>query len=113
MLDTYKHSSPLPCIIIVYDGSVSYTLQNQQIELHARTIMFWDHISNFHIPNNSNVNGIVIEYRPFGVRESNLFQEISMIQDCSYKIMSLALEIEKEEKAIKKNAPIPPTEVIR
>jgi len=105
MLEPYKNSSPLPCIIIVYDGSVSYTLQNQQIELHARTIMFWDHISNFHIPNNSNVNGIVIEYRPFAVRESNLFQENTMIQDCSYKIMSLALEIEKEARAIKKTHP--------
>lgn len=105
MLEPYKHSSPLPCIIIVYDGSANYTLQNQQIELRARTIMFWDCISNFHIPNNSDVSGIVIEYCPFGVGESSLFQKITMIQDCSYNIMSLALKIEKEARAIKKTHP--------
>ncbi|WP_107841746.1 ABC transporter substrate-binding protein [Metasolibacillus meyeri] len=105
MLDTYKHSSSLPCIIIVYDGSISYTLHNQQIELHPRTIMFWDNVSNFYIPNNSGVSGIVIEYRPFRVRASSLFQEVTMIRGCSHKIMSLALAIEKEARAIKKTHP--------
>ncbi len=105
MRDTDKDSSSFPCIVIVYDGSVKYTLQNQLIELNARTIMFWDNATNFYIPDKCNIRGIVIQYRQYGVRTVSLFQELTMIRESSDKIMSLAVEIEKETRIIEHNNP--------
>lgn len=87
-----------PLIIVVYEGHAIYTLQGRQLQLSSNSIMFVDDVDDFQLLKANECTGVVIIYRAYGPNIINLLQDTTLMEHCSYRLMNLVKEIEREAK---------------
>jgi len=87
-----------PLIIVVYEGHAFYTLQGRQLQLSSNSIMFVDDVDDFQLLKANECTGVVIIYRAYGPNIINLLQDTTLMEHCSYRLMNLVKEIEREAK---------------
>ncbi|WP_155593380.1 ABC transporter substrate-binding protein [Lysinibacillus cavernae] len=85
-----------PFIVIVYEGHIMCMLQGRPIQLSSNSVMFLEDTDDFYLLETRESTGIVIQYRAYGSKRDSLLQEATLMEHCSYRLMNLAKEVEKE-----------------
>ncbi len=93
-----KDQSAYPFIIVLYEGNALCTLQGRKLQLSSNSVMFVDDVDDFHLLKASGSIGVVIQYRAYGPKLVSLLQDTTLMEHCSYRLMDLVKEIEREAK---------------
>ena len=96
MLSDIGTQSTHPFIVIVYEGYLECTLQGRHVQLSPNSVMLLDDTDDFHLLETCESKGIVIQYRVYGCKTDRLLQDAILIEQCSYRLMNLAKEVEKK-----------------
>jgi len=99
MLSGIGTQSTHPFMVIVYEGYLECTLQGRYVQLSPNSVMLLDDTDDFHLLETCESKGIVIQYRVYGCKTDRLLQDAILIEQCSYRLMNLAKEVEKEANA--------------
>ncbi len=78
-----------PLMVIVYEGYIECTLQGRHVRLSSNSVMLLDNTDNFHLLETCDSRGIVIQYRVYGYKTNRLLQDSIVIEQCSYRLISL------------------------
>lgn len=96
MLSDIETQFTYPFMVIVYEGYIECTLQGRHIRLSSNSVMLLDNTDDFHLLETCESRGIIIQYRVYGYKIDRLLQASILIEQCSYRLMKLAKEVEKE-----------------
>ena len=96
MLSDIETQFTYPFMVIVYEGYIECTLQGRHIRLSSNSVMLLDNTDDFHLLETCESRGIIIQYRVYGYKIDRLLQASILIEQCSYRLMKLAKELEKE-----------------
>lgn len=96
MLSDIETQFTYPFMVIVYEGYIECTLQGRHIRLSTNSVMLLDNTDDFHLLETCESRGIIIQYRVYGYKTDRLLQASILIEQCSYRLMNLAKEVEKE-----------------
>lgn len=102
MLHHNEESTLWPWIIIVYDGHVKYCFQGRYRELHARSVLLWNHPDDFQLLEPNRIAGLALQYRPYGAK---IAHDIALIAKGSSKLIDIAIALEKEARVFEHNHP--------
>lgn len=73
-----------------------YASPGRNIRLSSNSVMLLDNTDDFHLLETYESRGIIIQYRVYGYKTDRLLQASILIEQCSYRLMKLAKEVEKE-----------------